>query len=395
MAGKRGMADWPSDGAWADDSSSARRNTLGLDVKGVRALADKLEAMSGGGGANELKREFVRWPFHRDRIPVMIEQPGGTHLALRLCCRNISRGGMSLFHNAFVHEGSKCMVRLPHPTHGALDVQGTIARCKHRGGVVHEIGVKFDAPIDAKQFVSAGGEAEFFSLEKVDAEKLAGSLLLVEPEKNDQKLFEHFMRRTRVRLRSVASIKEALASLKEPADVIVANFQLPDGTGLELMTQVRAAGMHAPIVMLTPDASPQTRMELSAVRCDGLLSKPLTYDRVVRAIAEFMGSSAEGSGDESKSTLKPDDPSQSMLPWFLEELKRIADELRKAVDSDNTRECESLCMTLKGSAPSMGFTGMATTADRALQMLAWTKSPKESAAVLRDVIVACERARAA
>jgi hypothetical protein len=43
----------------------------------------------------------------------------------------------------------------------------------------------------------------------------------------------------------------------------------------------------------------------------------------------------------------------------------------------------------------MGFAGMATTADRALQMLAWTKSPKESASVLRDVIVACERARAA
>lgn len=395
MAGKRGMSDWPSDGAWGGNSPSARRNTLGLDGKGVRALSEKLEAMSGGLNASSLKREFVRWPFHRDRIPVLIEQPGGTQLTLRLCCRNISRGGMSLFHNSFVHEGSKCVVRLPHPTHGDLDVQGRIVRCKHRGGVVHEIGVKFDAPIDAKQFVSAGGEAEFFSLEKVDAEKLAGVLMLVEPEKNDQKLFEHFMRRTRVRLRTVATIKEAIASLKEPADVIVTNFQLPDGTGMDLMSQVRAAGMHAPIVMLTPDASRETRMELSSVRCDGLLSKPLTYDRVVRAIAEFLGSAADGAGDESKSSLKPDDPSLSMLPWFLEELKRIASELRKAVDSDNARECESLCMTLKGSAPSMGFPGMATSAERALQMLSWTKSPKESSAVLRDVITACERARAA
>lgn len=395
MAGKRGMSDWPSDGAWANDSASARRNTLGLDVKGVRALSEKLEAMGAGGNLGALKREFVRWPFHRDRIPVLIEQPGGTHLALRLCCRNISRGGMSLFHNAFVHEGSKCMVRLPHPTHGDLDVQGKIARCKHRGGVVHEIGIKFDSPIDAKQFVSAGGESEFFSLEKVDAEKLAGSLLLVEPEKNDQKLFEHFMRRTRVRLRSVSSIKEAMATQKEPVDVVVVNFQLPDGTGLDLMNQMRAAGLHAPILMLTPDASRETRMELSAMRCDGLLSKPLTYDRVVRAIAEFLGSAGDGAVDDSRSSLRADDPSLSMLPWFLEELKRIAGELRKAVDSDNARECESLCMTLKGSAPSMGFSGMATTADRALQMLAWTKSPKESAAVLRDVIVACERARAA
>lgn len=394
MADKRGMSDWPNDGAWGSESASTRRNTLGLDVRGVRALSDKLDAMSGG-TAGELKREFVRWPFHRDRIPVLIEQPGGTQLALRLCCRNISRGGMSLFHNAFIHEGSKCMVRLPHPTHGDLDVRGKVVRCKHRGGVVHEIGIKFGVPIDAKQFVSVGGDTEFFSLEKVNAEKLAGSLLLVEPEKNDHKLFEHFMRRTRVRVRSADSLKEAMAALKEPVDVVVVNFELPDGTGLDLMNQMRGAGMHTPVLMLTPDASRETRMELSALRCDGLLTKPLTYDRVVRAIAEFMGQCGDGPGDDSRSALKRDDPSASMLPWFLEELKRIAGDLRRAVDGDNARECESLCMTLKGSAPSMGFPGMAVTAERALQMLAWTKSPKESAAVLRELIVACERARAA
>ena len=108
-----------------------------------------------------------------------------------------------------------------------------------------------------------------------------------------------------------------------------------------------------------------------------------------------MGQCGDGPGDDSRSALKRDDPSASMLPWFLEELKRIAGDLRRAVDGDNARECESLCMTLKGSAPSMGFPGMAVTAERALQMLAWTKSPKESAAVLRELIVACERARAA
>lgn len=395
MAGNRGSSGWPTDGAWADDSGNARRNTLGLDVKGVRALSDKIDAAGGGGNAGSLKREFVRWPFLRDRVPVLVEQPGGSHLALRLCCRNLSRGGMSFFHNAYLHEGSRCLIRLPRPTQGDLDVPGVIARCKHRGGVVHEIGVKFDSRIDAKQIVSLGSDAEFFSLEKVDAANLTGSVLLVEPQAADQKLFTHFMKQTGVKVRMVATMKEALDSLKEPADLIISNLQLGEDSAGDLLYQARAAGIHTPMIVLTADVSTDAKTEAGGLGCDGILSKPLTYDRVVRAIAEFLGGAAEATADATRSQLKPDDPSANMLPWFIEELRRIAGEIREAIDKDDSPKCVSLCTTLKGAAPTMGFNAMGASAERALQMLAWTKSPKESAAVLKDVVNACERARAA
>ena len=48
-----------------------------------------------------------------------------------------------------------------------------------------------------------------------------------------------------------------------------------------------------------------------------------------------------------------------------------------------------------GAAPALGFAGMVPSVERALQMLAWTKSAKESAVVLADVVAACERAKAA
>lgn len=394
MANKRSLTDLSRGASWGDDSRSGRTNTLGLDLKGVRALAGRLDA-AGAGNPAALKRDFVRWPFYRDRIQMLVEQPGGSTLTLRLACRNLSRGGASLLHNGFLHERSRCIVRLPHPTRGDVYVAGTIVRCTHRGGVVHELGVKFDAPIDARQFVALDAEAEAFSPEKVDPENIEGRLLLVEPSADDRKLMEHFLRRTKVSMATAENCADAVERLKQPVDLIFANFELPDGNGLDLIRAVRQQGVQAPVVLITPDVSRQTRIELRGANCDGVLGKPLTFDRVLRAMAEFLSINRSPSSGDHSSTLSSTSPAKDLVPWFVEELRRTAQRLREAVDRDDADECEMICLMLKGAGPQMGFTGMVAIADRAIQMLHLTRSAKESAAVLKDVMNACDRAKAA
>ena len=59
MANKRSLTDLSRGASWGDDSRSGRTNTLGLDLKGVRALAGRLDA-AGAGNPAALKRDFVR-----------------------------------------------------------------------------------------------------------------------------------------------------------------------------------------------------------------------------------------------------------------------------------------------------------------------------------------------
>ncbi|MBX3379519.1 MAG: response regulator [Phycisphaeraceae bacterium] len=389
-----GTASWGNQSGWSEDSAGARKNTLGLDLDGVRALASRLDALERGRPA-DLKRDFVRWPFHRERIRIQIDQPGGTQLLLKLACRNLSRGGISLFHTAYLHERGRCVLWLPHPTRGEVGVFGSLARCKHRGGMVHELGVRFDRPIDAKEFVSLDAGAEIYSQERVAPEQLSGSLLVVDPDEQEQRLIRHFTKGTGIRVRSCATQTEALAALREPADLVLVALQLADGIAAELISAVRAVGVRTPVLIITPDVSLQSRAAARAAACDGVLGKPLSCDRLLRALAEFLGANNSSASGSSIAALSTDDPAAEVLPEFIAQLHAAAETMRGAIERDSAPECERICLMIAGTAPALGFGGMVPAVERALQMLVWTKSAKESAVVLADVIAACERARAA
>ncbi|MBL8885840.1 MAG: response regulator [Phycisphaerales bacterium] len=385
---------WDNQGGWAEDSVGARKNTLGLDLDGVRALSSRLDALDGG-RPSELKRDFVRWPFQRERIRIQIDQPGGTQLLLKLACRNLSRGGISLFHGAYLHERGRCVLWLPHPGRGEIGIFGTLVRCKHRGGMVHELGVRFDKPIDAKEFVSLDAGAEIYSQERVTPERLSGSLLVVDPDEQEQRLIRHFTKGTEIRMRSCATQSEALAALREPADLVLVSLNLPDGSAAEFVSAVRAVGVRTPVLIITPDVSRQSRVAARGAACEGVLGKPLSCDRLLRALAEFMGDASSSAATSTIATIAKDDPAAEMLPEFIAQLRAAAQTIRAGIELDNAPECERVCLMIAGAAPALGFGGMVPAVDRALQMLMWTKSAKESAVVLADVIAACERAKAA
>jgi CheY-like chemotaxis protein len=385
---------WDNQSGWTEDSVGARKNTLGLDLDGVRALSSRLDSLDGG-RPSELKRDFVRWPFQRERIRIQIDQPGGTQLLLKLACRNLSRGGISLFHSAFLHERGRCVLWLPHPTRGEVGVFGTLARCKHRGGMVHELGVRFDKPIDAKEFVSLDAGAEIYSQERVSPERLSGSLLVVDPDEQELRLIRHFTKGTEIRVRSCATQADALAALREPADLVLVALHLPDGSAAEFVSAVRAVGVRTPILIITPDVSRQSRVAARGAACEGVLGKPLSCDRLLRALAEFMGDASSSVSTSTTTTIAQNDPVAEVLPEFISQLRAAASTIRGAIERDSAPECERVCLMIAGAAPALGFGSMVPAVERALQMLGWTKSAKESAVVLADVIAACERAKAA
>src|SRR5262245_25079873 len=111
-----------------------RPNTLGLQPRSLDALLDHLDDPEDPKAV--ARREFVRWPFRRTTIHISIFHPGGSMVSLKLACRNLSRGGLALLHNAYVHPGSPCRVELP-TLSGVFDrVEGVIQRCAHRRGTL-------------------------------------------------------------------------------------------------------------------------------------------------------------------------------------------------------------------------------------------------------------------
>jgi CheY-like chemotaxis protein len=73
------------------------------------------------------------------------------------------------------------------------------------------------------------------------------------------------------------------AALLEPPDLVFLDLHLPDMSGEEVLQQLRRLPgcAEVPVVVVTADASPNTRERMSALGSDGVLTKPFDLDEVL------------------------------------------------------------------------------------------------------------------
>lgn len=365
---------------------ASRQNTIGLASRDLNPFLDDLDRTQ---GEIDKRRTFVRWPFRNAAIPCKLVHPGGNTVHLMVAARNLSCGGISVLHNAYVYAGSHCTVTLPHPKLGPTEIAGTVKRCTHRRGTIHELGIQFDKEINAKEYFSVDPMKDWFSLENVNKEELSGHMLHVDDSPMEQSLVKHYLRGTQVRLQQASSIEEAMAIAEGGVDLVLTDYDLGDGkTGADLVLLMRARNIRCPVMFATADATPQTREKASEVGVTAFLVKPVTPEKLLRAVAEFL--TVGGGTDPNGTTLTEDHPNRCLIPTFITQLQDMIKRVDLAMKRDDVGVCRSLCMQLAGAAPAMGFTRLAKVADSAAKSLASTMSVKESASLLRAMVSTCE-----
>lgn len=373
------------------DKNTGRLNTLGL---GPKELLQLHESMDAGGDSAEARRKrgFVRWPFRAPSLPMKLMQPGSCVASeLRVAARNLSAGGMSVLHNSYLHTGSKVVVTLEHATDGPVELEGAVSRCRHVRGVVHEIGIRFKKSIQVREFVRLDPFSDCFSLENVKAEDLHGVLVHLDDSAMDLKLVQHFLRETKVRLRSTSDAAEALQFAREGCDLILTDYFLSGKEEGKFVAELRAEGIGIPVILAASDAGTVARSRLSELGVNAFLTKPISQAILMRAIAEFM---VEGAASGApKSSLPANHPNYALVAGFVEELRTYAKQLAETEAKNDAAQCRTLCLQIKGSAISLGFESIATLADEVVKAVSASMSVTESSARLRGLISACSRAR--
>lgn len=367
-----------------------RSNSLSLNPRDLAQMLDQFDAKDAASKKGP-QRNYVRWPYRKISIPMKLIHPGRSESAFLVAGRNISREGIGILHNAYIHPGTRCMVCLTHPTNGTVWVDGTIMRCVHRGGMTHEAGIKFSSPINAREYVELDPMADWFSLEKVQADQLQGTIVMVDDSEMDRRIIKHYLRETQMRVREAKGADEALALCLEGCDLLVVGYHLETGTGADLVAMLREKGVPTPVIMTTSDTSPQVRERMKQVRVNAVLAKPISQSTLLRAVAEFL--TVQEGGESLSSTLHPDDPANNLVNEYVQSLRQCAKKLDEAIKNSDAAMARTVCLQVKGSAPTLGFPTIAKLADEAATALTRTASTLESAQQLRAVITACERAR--
>lgn len=383
-------------------ASSGRPNTVNMEQRALESLLDELDAGSEGPDASK-RRGYVRWPFRRTSIRVLLIQGDSMESELSMACRNLSRGGASLLHRSFLHTGSKVRLYLPDPRGiggggggagvGEQSIEGTVCRCRHVRGVVHEIGVRFEQEIDARAFLPAEGLANHFSLERVDPEMLRGTIVHVDDSPMDRRLIQHFLRGSQVRLRQTDDGEEAIQLITEGCDLALLDFDLgcEKPTGFELIKRLRNARTPTPLLMLTSDVAADTKVKDEQSKPDAYLLKPITQEMLLRAIAEFLLVSS--TAGPIFTSLSIDHPNFVLVDGYMNQLRDDSITLRKALDASDGARVRSVCLQILGTAPTMGYEQIAKAAEAVIEKFARNQGMIEVRPLVLTLITACERAR--
>ncbi|MCC6427023.1 MAG: response regulator [Phycisphaerales bacterium] len=374
----------------ADASDSQpKANSVRLDLAKLNALLDELDRRDmQNANAN---RQYVRWPFRHLHIPLTIAHLGGSRATIRVACRNISCGGISVLHSSYLYPGSRVELTLPHAGGSQVPVKGILARCSHLSGVIHEIGIKFDEPIRIADYVEVSPYAGAFSLERVDPAALRGTLIYIGQSELDQRLIRHYLRETQIRLHILTKPDEVIAKAQAGLDLIICDAAVSSKPETQILTQLRQAGIVTPAIVILPFSSKNSKPAPGAIKAEAFITKPFSQSVLLQAIAEFMVMD-DGKGLTS-SSLPPGHPSMMLVDSFISEVQEQARMLDEAVKQSRVAECLALCQQIAGVAPLIGFEKLGDLARQAETAVATSQNIELAVGEIRRLITISQNVR--
>lgn len=285
--------------------------------------------------AQQDRRAGDRKPYRR-RMRIGVVHPGGTDSVFEIVTRNLSAGGMSLIHGGYLHVGSTCELKLITTNNAWRKVTGRVVRCRLIRGRVHEIGVKFQDPIDLSDFI---------------ATRLRGTILLVDDAPDFLALAKDNLERHALTVVAVSSGLEALKKVEsEELDLILIEATMSDPDGPEVIRTLRERGASVPIIAISVDDTSDCRETCLAAGANDFLPKPLDQQALADAIRHYVGNQ-----ELLISSFAADPDMEKFIAGFVRGLPARILAMRQAAQAQDQTRLLDQVRQLKAAAWDCGF----------------------------------------
>lgn len=104
-------------------------------------------------GVND-KRLEARQPYRNSaKIILSMRNYDGRLQQFKVRAYDLSRTGLGFLHGAYAYEGAKVDLLMEHHVNGMTRVPATLVSCVHVKKRIHQVGAKFDEPIELEDFL--------------------------------------------------------------------------------------------------------------------------------------------------------------------------------------------------------------------------------------------------
>lgn len=323
---------------------------------------------------SDQRRKFKRYSYRAEDCIVAIQQPGATSASRhRVRTRNLSEGGISFLHSAFVHQGSLCVVQLEGHTAGRTNQLGRVVNCRYIEQGLHEVAVAFEKPIDLADYCEAAIGFRF---------------LIVDDDHAVAQLAAHHLAQMNVEAEFAENGRVAIEKAAASAfDCILMDIEMPELDGLEATRAIRGAGYAGFIVAMTALSGEEDRAASLLAGCNAHIAKPIGKEAFKRVLEQLRRPPIE-------SAFIQDESMRDLLIGFVQSLPGQLRKLEDALAANEIEQLETLARALKSGGASYGY-GPIGEAAAGLEAAASAKESVEQLhEKLRGVVGICMQVRA-
>lgn len=132
-----------------------------LTMSGLRLSEEELKAIgrakANPPGSEKRQHRRVQVP---DAFPLLMQlhQSSQSDTVCTLVAKDLSSQGVGFFHASYVHPGTPAKFIMKSRDGEPMALDGTICRCRHIAGRVHELGALFEEPIALETYVEVPPE---------------------------------------------------------------------------------------------------------------------------------------------------------------------------------------------------------------------------------------------
>ena len=335
---------------------------LSFDRQRYEEVLARMESRCGPPvGAND--RAAPRYHYPEPDIPMRVEHPQGGASQFLVYARNLSRHGISVLHNGFVHSDSKCQLLLPRCNEAPIAVVGEVRHCRLFSGSCHEIGIRFRSEVNPRDLIGP-------ELEEIDAHRpprkpkttVKGTILVMESFAPDHLLLENHL--------SQAGLDTCLAETPGAGidivktsrpDLILFGLSLCGSEGAATLRSIRQFGFDGPILVLTADTG---ACEAGAT---SVMTKPYNIDLLLAQVRVYLGGSDAQLSRHSTAADQPGMP--PLITQYVDLVQRTVDQLERTYAAGHWRELREYCRQLKGSGCGYGFQDLTVLSMSVMQTL--------------------------
>lgn len=347
-------------------------------------------------GSERRRSTDIRLPYRKHSIRLVVEHPGGGISRFYVAGRNLTPRGLASLHGGYLHSGAKCRIELPLAVGGTSSIRAAVLWCRHVRDHIHEVGFRFEQPIDLWRYVE-GAEAAVDASSRIDPSELTGDIAIFSDLELMCETYKHELRETQLKVRVFSKLDDLLESIgPQPTDLIICDLDLDASDAIKIVQTIREAPYFGTLLIATGEPNTQRLRPIRLAGANGILRKPFHPMQLFAVLLEWLTMLSSASSQTDASTEYADrEGIQPLLDKFVAMAGELADELTKGMDADDLPAVRTLCRRLYETAGVFGFAGLSQTASCALTELDASGSIEESKLQLQNLLQTCSRTAAA